>query len=241
MAEASEHHRPGEPPPIRDEAADTPLWLPVVGLCLLLLGAFAVISAVGERRRRLLLVRRGRRGGDHRRGAGCRRAGAGRGVALPAGGSERHAPNEQNAVRSVRAADEAPLGVGGEPPRLASSGIVGSYGVSCVYGPRRTRKRRAHAMAVATRRCSLALRERRGVVVEGSRSRSLASRERRRAVAVAARSRCERAIGWWRGRGRRSLALPERRGVVVAGSRSLLARAATDGLVEVAARSRCER
>lgn len=43
MAEASEHHRPGEPPPVRDEAADTPLWLPVVGLCFLVVGAFAVI------------------------------------------------------------------------------------------------------------------------------------------------------------------------------------------------------
>lgn len=43
MAEATEHHRPGEPPPIRDEAADTPLWLPVLGLCFLLFGAFALI------------------------------------------------------------------------------------------------------------------------------------------------------------------------------------------------------
>lgn len=43
MAEASEHHRPGEPPPVRDEAADTPLWLPVLGLCFLVLGAFAII------------------------------------------------------------------------------------------------------------------------------------------------------------------------------------------------------
>ena len=34
-----EHHTPGEPPPIRDEAADSPLWLPAVGLTLLLLGA----------------------------------------------------------------------------------------------------------------------------------------------------------------------------------------------------------
>lgn len=43
MAHASEHHRPGEPPPIRDEAADTPFWLPVLGLCLLVLGALFVI------------------------------------------------------------------------------------------------------------------------------------------------------------------------------------------------------
>lgn len=43
MAEASEHHRPGELPPVRDEAADTPLWLPVLGLCFLVLGAFALI------------------------------------------------------------------------------------------------------------------------------------------------------------------------------------------------------
>lgn len=43
MAEASHHVTPGVPPPVRDEAADTPLWLPLVGLCFLLLGAFAVI------------------------------------------------------------------------------------------------------------------------------------------------------------------------------------------------------
>lgn len=43
MADASEHHRPGELPPVRDEAADSPLWLPVVGLCFLVIGAFAVI------------------------------------------------------------------------------------------------------------------------------------------------------------------------------------------------------
>lgn len=43
MAQASEHHQPGELPPIRDEAADTPLWLPVMGLCFLVLGAFALI------------------------------------------------------------------------------------------------------------------------------------------------------------------------------------------------------
>jgi hypothetical protein len=43
MAEASEHHQPGELPPIRDEAADTPLWLPVMGLCFLVVGAVALI------------------------------------------------------------------------------------------------------------------------------------------------------------------------------------------------------
>ncbi|MCB9592077.1 MAG: hypothetical protein H6719_05035 [Sandaracinaceae bacterium] len=34
-----EHHTPGEPPPVRDDAADSPLWLPAVGLAVLLLGA----------------------------------------------------------------------------------------------------------------------------------------------------------------------------------------------------------
>ncbi len=50
MAQASDHHRPGEPPPIQDEAADTPMWLPLVGLALLLIGAFLVIwqTATGE-------------------------------------------------------------------------------------------------------------------------------------------------------------------------------------------------
>jgi len=44
-----EHHTPGEPPPIRDEAADSPLWLPAVGLTLLLLGAiFIVWRASGD-------------------------------------------------------------------------------------------------------------------------------------------------------------------------------------------------
>ena len=43
MAEATEHHQPGELPPIRDEAADTPLWLPVMGLCFLVIGAVALI------------------------------------------------------------------------------------------------------------------------------------------------------------------------------------------------------
>lgn len=45
-----EHHTPGEPPPIRDEAADSPLWLPALGLTLLLLGAIFVVwrSATAE-------------------------------------------------------------------------------------------------------------------------------------------------------------------------------------------------
>lgn len=43
MADASEQYRPGEPPPVRDEAADSPLWLPVLGLCFLVFGAFALI------------------------------------------------------------------------------------------------------------------------------------------------------------------------------------------------------
>ncbi len=34
---------------MRDEAADTPLWMPLVGLCLLLLGAFAVIWQAANR------------------------------------------------------------------------------------------------------------------------------------------------------------------------------------------------
>ncbi|MCA9609174.1 MAG: hypothetical protein KC619_26415 [Myxococcales bacterium] len=38
-----EHHTPGEPPPVRDEAADSPLWLPAVGLTLLLLGAIFLV------------------------------------------------------------------------------------------------------------------------------------------------------------------------------------------------------
>lgn len=42
MADA-ENHRPGEPPEIRDEAADTPMWLPALGLALLVLAAFGVI------------------------------------------------------------------------------------------------------------------------------------------------------------------------------------------------------
>lgn len=38
-----EHHTPGEPPPVRDEAADSPLWLPAVGLTLLVLGAILLV------------------------------------------------------------------------------------------------------------------------------------------------------------------------------------------------------
>ena len=34
----NEHDTPGEPPAIRDEAADSPMWLPALGLALLLLG-----------------------------------------------------------------------------------------------------------------------------------------------------------------------------------------------------------
>ena len=44
-----EHDRPGEPPEIRDEAADSPMWLPVLGLTLLLLGAvFLVWRSSGD-------------------------------------------------------------------------------------------------------------------------------------------------------------------------------------------------
>lgn len=51
MADAAHsHHTPGEPPAIRDEAADTPMWLPMLGIALLLLfAAYAVYSAVSER------------------------------------------------------------------------------------------------------------------------------------------------------------------------------------------------
>ena len=38
-----EHHTPGEPPSVRDEAADSPVWLPALGLVLLLLGAVFVV------------------------------------------------------------------------------------------------------------------------------------------------------------------------------------------------------
>ncbi|MBX3271904.1 MAG: hypothetical protein KF729_16670 [Sandaracinaceae bacterium] len=43
MAHEHAHHVPGEPPPIHDEAADSPLWLPAVGLVILLLGAILMI------------------------------------------------------------------------------------------------------------------------------------------------------------------------------------------------------
>ena len=38
-----EHSEPGEPPPVRDEAADSPMWLPALGLALLLLGAVVIV------------------------------------------------------------------------------------------------------------------------------------------------------------------------------------------------------
>lgn len=38
-----EHHRAGEPPEVRDEAADTPMWVPVIGLVLLIGGAVAIV------------------------------------------------------------------------------------------------------------------------------------------------------------------------------------------------------
>jgi len=38
-----EHQTPGEPPAIRDEAADSPIWLPAMGLALLLLGAVFIV------------------------------------------------------------------------------------------------------------------------------------------------------------------------------------------------------
>lgn len=38
MADAH-HDRPGEPPEIRDEAADTPMWVPAMGLALLIVSA----------------------------------------------------------------------------------------------------------------------------------------------------------------------------------------------------------
>ncbi len=43
-----EHHTPGEPPPVRDEAADSPLWLPAVGLSLLVLGAILLVWRATE-------------------------------------------------------------------------------------------------------------------------------------------------------------------------------------------------
>ncbi len=38
-----EHDAPGEPPAVRDEAADSPVWLPALGLTLLLLGAVLIV------------------------------------------------------------------------------------------------------------------------------------------------------------------------------------------------------
>jgi hypothetical protein len=39
----TDHATPGEPPPVRDEAADSPMWLPILGACLLLLGTIAIV------------------------------------------------------------------------------------------------------------------------------------------------------------------------------------------------------
>lgn len=39
---ADHHDTPGEPPTIRDEAADSPMWLPALGLTLLLLGTLVI-------------------------------------------------------------------------------------------------------------------------------------------------------------------------------------------------------
>lgn len=36
-------HVPGELPPIHDEAGDTPLWVPLVGMCCLFLLALGLI------------------------------------------------------------------------------------------------------------------------------------------------------------------------------------------------------
>ncbi|MEQ8458226.1 MAG: hypothetical protein RLO52_25850 [Sandaracinaceae bacterium] len=48
MADAH-HDRPGEPPEIRDEAADTPMWVPAMGLALLIVSAvFLVWQSSGE-------------------------------------------------------------------------------------------------------------------------------------------------------------------------------------------------
>ena len=45
-----EHQTPGEPPAIRDEAADSPLWLPALGLTLLLLASIFIVwqGATGD-------------------------------------------------------------------------------------------------------------------------------------------------------------------------------------------------
>lgn len=39
---ADHHDTPGEPPTIRDEAADSPMWLPALGLTLLILGTLVI-------------------------------------------------------------------------------------------------------------------------------------------------------------------------------------------------------
>ena len=40
---ADEHDAPGQPPRIRDEAADSPMWLPALGLSLLIVCALLVL------------------------------------------------------------------------------------------------------------------------------------------------------------------------------------------------------
>ena len=72
--------------------------------------------------------------------------------------------NERFKRRIVRRAAryEAPLGVGGEPPRPAYRGFR-MQRVSCWYGARRTRKRRAYATPAAAGRCSLAALEEPGL------------------------------------------------------------------------------
>ena len=44
-----QHHAPGLPP-VHDEAADTPMWVPLLGLAVLVLGALylVVTSALGD-------------------------------------------------------------------------------------------------------------------------------------------------------------------------------------------------
>lgn len=39
---ADHNDTPGEPPTIRDEAADSPMWLPALGLTLLILGTLLI-------------------------------------------------------------------------------------------------------------------------------------------------------------------------------------------------------
>ncbi|MGE0789650.1 MAG: hypothetical protein AB7S26_28515 [Sandaracinaceae bacterium] len=43
MADSDSHDVPGELPQLRDEAADSPLWLPALGLTILLLGAVVIV------------------------------------------------------------------------------------------------------------------------------------------------------------------------------------------------------